>query len=228
MSNEIQALIEAIELLEAATYRSQAMAVIADGKNYVTAAAAKLQKSRFSPSARLEFRSRVSGTIRRGAHLIADLAFQAGGGEQGKYPRDRVTEYINAQQRFLSDWYVQIHDEQRLVGGVNRAQMYADSLMGLYNEIWNSGKQESSGMPPLPAVPRDGTTQCLVNCRCHWEVQRGDDGEWLAYWRLSPVEHCDTCKCRAKHWSPLTLRAVGSNWVAEESRRPVTCDLYVS
>ncbi len=223
--NEIKKLLAIIELMEAVTFRSQAQAIIAAGRAYVTAAAAKLQHSRFSPSARLEFRARVSGMIRRNAQAIANLGWQAGGGESGKYPRADVSRYVETQQRYLSKWFIQIRDEQRLVGGAGRAKMYADSLMGLYNEMWNLGKHDDTDMPKLPAVPGDGSTLCLINCHCHWEIERYSEG-WHAYWRLSPVENCDTCHCRAKHWNPLTIRAVGGGWVTEISNAPATCDLY--
>ena len=60
------------------------------------------------------------------------------------------------------------------------------------------------GMPDLPAYPGDGSTQCLTNCRCSWQVSENED-EWLAYWTLGVAEHCPDCVQRAGDWAPLRL-----------------------
>jgi len=115
-----------------------------------------------------------------------------------------------------------------VTGGAQRANLYAQSLEGLYNEMWARAMQDSQGMPDLPAQPRDGTTLCLTNCQCRWRVVRDKDSEtprWLAYWTLSPVEHCATCKCRARRWNPLTLTFLGGRWDTKESSRS-QCELY--
>jgi hypothetical protein len=52
----------------------------------------------------------------------------------------------------------------------------------------------------LPWLPRDGSTRCLTNCCCKWELEIIDKvGEFYVLqctWRLGPVEHCDDCKER--------------------------------
>jgi len=49
---------------------------------------------------------------------------------------------------------------------------------------------------------------CLTRCRCHWriEVLDKEKGDYDCFWELSPVEHCQTCKERAKAWNPLQIR----------------------
>lgn len=70
---------------------------------------------------------------------------------------------------------------------------------------WWSGK--TAGWP-LPAMPGDGTTQCIVQCKCSWVPKNLDyktmTGDW--YWRMnSSAEHCQTCEVRASTWNPLRV-----------------------
>jgi len=55
----------------------------------------------------------------------------------------------------------------------------------------------------LPWLPKDGSTECLVGCKCYWElIVIGEDKEWKtvqATWRLRPAEHCDDCIDRRDH-----------------------------
>ena len=46
------------------------------------------------------------------------------------------------------------------------------------------------------------------NCRCSWEIKWIDKkkGDADAYWRLSAVEHCQTCLARAEMWNPIRIR----------------------
>ena len=60
---------------------------------------------------------------------------------------------------------------------------------------------------PLPAMPRDGTSQCLSNCGCAWEIAELDgDGNYDCTWQLGKTENCQTCRQRAADWSPLQIR----------------------
>jgi len=49
----------------------------------------------------------------------------------------------------------------------------------------------------LPWIPRDGSTECLNRCHCHWSnaiVER--QREWMlikSTWRLGEADHCSTC-----------------------------------
>lgn len=223
-------LIAQIELLEAATFRSRVKAIISKARQIVIDAVDVLNNSRFSPSARLRFRSRVSGIMRRNGHVVADLGWQAGGGKEGDFPRERLNNWMANQQQLLSQWFLAIRDTGTIPGGKARAQLYAKSLEGLYNEYWGLAQQATAGAPPMPAYPRDGTTDCFNNCQCRWEGPKRVevDGEtvWRAWWRISPVENCDTCLCRAEHWNPLTFRAVGDQWREEPSNGPVLCELF--
>jgi hypothetical protein len=57
----------------------------------------------------------------------------------------------------------------------------------------------------LPWIPGDGSTRCLVNCRCRWDLRiikvdkKSGDKTVKAVWRLSPAEHCEDCLDRNGH-----------------------------
>lgn len=227
----LEQLLETIRLMESATFRAQAQAIVTAGAQYVAVAADELAASKFSPSARLNFRSRVSGMLRRAAAQVLDLGWQAGGGDPGKAPADIQREYMDNQQTHLSAWFGQIKQTQAIPGGIGRAQMYANSLMGLYRQGWEAAQRLITGMPKLPAEPRDGSTICLMNCMCRWEIVKKSNTEFWAYWKLSPVESCETCLCRGARWNPLKIikrpaaTPGGDAWweFVEESG---TCRLY--
>lgn len=85
-------------------------------------------------------------------------------------------------------------------GWAARAQMYAESI----KNPWWAGR--TRGLP-LPAMPGDGTTQCLTNCGCAWEIDElAGDGNADAYWRRAKDDSCQTCVEREQQWSPLQIR----------------------
>ena len=74
-------------------------------------------------------------------------------------------------------------------------------------EAFERGNAAAYGVSDLPAYPADGTTQCKKGDKCHWEIEQLDgEGNYDAYWRLAPAEHCPTCDERAQLWNPLEIR----------------------
>jgi len=222
---QTDALTEALRLvllLEARTYRNQAKQVITQALQDATTAADALAASRFSQSARLTFRSRISGMLRRSAPALAQLGWWAGGGA-GKPPPEIARNFIDEQQKFLSRWFLQIKAAGDLVGGAARARMYAQALEQVYQKAYMAAKSAKVGLPPLPAYPCDGSTRCRTNCNCYWEgpLEREDDnGRYYAlYWRLRPGESCDDCIRRATvQWNPLKVVNVSGVWTFEEGK----------
>lgn len=109
---------------------------------------------------------------------------------------------VEAQIKFLRNWAVEIQDEAQFRLGWNaRAALYAQ---GIGQSYWKGATK----MLPLPAMPRDGTSQCLGNCTCSWEIVELDgDGNYDCTWRLGATErHCQTCPQRARDWAPLQIR----------------------
>gem|GEM_PF-2992585 len=209
-----------VRLLEARTYRHQAKALIAQAVAEVEAAAAALEASRFSQSARLTFRSRVSGMLRRSAPAMAQLGWYAGGGT-GKPPPEIARTFIDEQQQFLSRWFLQIKAAGALVGGAVRARMYAQALEQVYQRAYMAAAGQKVGLPPLPAYPRDGSTRCKMNCNCYWEgpLKREDENGvyYELYWRLRPGESCEDCIRRATvQWNPLRIINLNGIWIFAE------------
>lgn len=87
-----------------------------------------------------------------------------------------------------------------------RARMYAHSSRATF---W---RQAVGVDVKLPAVPGDGSTDCVTNCRCRWsfEYERNRRGRViavLAKWNILPGENCATCVDRAAQWNPLRIPA---------------------
>lgn len=114
-----------------------------------------------------------------------------------------------------------IEDEKFLRAMKNRAALYANSVVEPY---W---KASSFGLP-LPAYPGDGTSQCMTSCKCSWNIVPLDknQGDYDAYWVMSPAEHCQTCLQRAHDWNPLQIR--GWNLVVPAYREKVDTDAVTS
>lgn len=115
--------------------------------------------------------------------------------------RTAVVTDLATQLRFLNKFAVEVQDGKEWQKGWNsRAAMYASSIQTPY---WRAFTR----MLPLPAMPGDGTTPCLVNCKCSWDLQELDgDENYDCYWRLGAVEHCQICRQRAINWAPLEIR----------------------
>lgn len=63
----------------------------------------------------------------------------------------------------------------------------------------------------LPWMPGDGSTRCLVNCKCRWVLKvvkidkKSGDKTVRAVWRLSPAEHCEDCVDRNGHVETIVV-----------------------
>jgi hypothetical protein len=81
-----------------------------------------------------------------------------------------------------------------------RANLYAGAMRSTYS------KGRTLGLP-LPAHPGDGSTRCLVNCKCEWRIQQvGTNDDYDCYWRLGSAEHCPDCVSRSRRWAPFRIR----------------------
>ena len=95
---------------------------------------------------------------------------------------------------------------QIATGELSEKQIAARSEMYLHSarEMFEKARSRAQGAPELPAYPGDGSTICLTNCRCFWELEKRPD-RWLAYWRITAAESCATCIERAGEWAPYEL-----------------------
>lgn len=114
----------------------------------------------------------------------------------------QVTAYVETQLQFLDNFAFVIQTGAEWQAGWNaRAALYAEGIKAPY---WKGRTK----ILPLPAMPGDGTTQCLTNCRCLWDVVVVDEeaGDYDATWTLGVADHCQTCLERSEQWAPLQIR----------------------
>jgi hypothetical protein len=120
-----------------------------------------------------------------------------------KRAQQAIADDLKTQLDFLSQFRTEIQEADEWKNGWNaRAEMYAKSIQTPY---WRGATR----MLPLPAMPGDGTTQCLTNCKCAWNVIPVDEeaGDYDAYWIYGATErHCQTCRERQSQWAPVQIR----------------------
>lgn len=129
-------------------------------------------------------------------------AYVSGQGDSRDVPRKVVDGYIRTQLDFLAAFRDEIKASAEWSNAWNsRAQMYAESIKA----PWWSGKTRDW---PLPAMPGDGTSQCLTRCKCAWRIDELEgDGNADAYWIYGATEgHCQQCIERAAQWNPIRIR----------------------
>lgn len=151
----------------------------------------------------------MQGAIRM-AYMHQAIAGSPTGREDLLSPEDRarVEASIEEQYGYLAKFAAQVaHDVKvgnPLTDIQNRAALYAKSSEA---EYW---RQATSHLN-LPAIPRDGSTECLSNCQCSWHLECGDKGVVKATWKLGKADHCPTCVKRSLQWNPLIIQTGGRN-----------------
>lgn len=113
----------------------------------------------------------------------------------------QIADQVAAQRQYLRAFRDEIKASGEWKPAWNsRAQMYAQSVKAAY---WTAKTRGYA----LPALPGDGTTQCLTNCGCAWEINDlAGEGNADCYWRRSKDDSCQTCIEREQQWSPLRIR----------------------
>lgn len=151
------------------------------------------------PSKVFAWRDEVASQL----HRYHQAAYLAAGGPETPAGRKAVEQNIATQLAFLGQFAVEIQGAEAWQAGWNaRAAMYARSIQVPFN-------RGVTRLLPLPAMPGDGSSQCLVNCKCFWRVDWIDEanGDANAYWVMGGTEHhCQTCPQRAAEWNPLQVR----------------------
>lgn len=173
--------------------------LIARLQKLIDAATGKLIDN-LSPAQIREYHTIMEELLTR-YHLAA---YMVGAGTQTVtgLARERVTAAVAGQLAYLEVFIDEIRDaDTGDMGWSARARMYGESI----GESYWAGK--TRGLP-LPSLPKDGTTQCLTNCKCRWDVKTIDEGkrDYDAYWKMSKAEHCQTCTQRAQEWNPIRIR----------------------
>ena len=135
--------------------------------------------------------------------FIAQYVY-AHGGPQSMTQADwgRIGAMVKPQYAFLRNF------EQDLIDG-KLSEAQAKARLRMYTkasrQAFEQGRAYAQGLPRLPAYPGDGSTQCLSNCACHWDIDE-QPTEWLAVWTLGAAEHCPDCLQRADDWAPYRVQ----------------------
>lgn len=107
--------------------------------------------------------------------------------------RKELDARIDAQLKYLDGFVKDLK-----AGTITMAQ--AQARAALYSGA-TRGTFYATRYPGLSAVPGDGSTPCLGNCKCSLEERKG--GVW---WVLHPAEHCSGCVDMASG-SPYAMEA---------------------
>ena len=124
------------------------------------------------------------------------------GGRENMTPADygRLGGILQEQYRYLQGFADDLAQGKLTLGQAQyRARMYIDSA----TQAFERAKAASYGLT-LPQYPGDGSTQCLSNCRCEWDIKENST-EWLCYWRLGEAEHCPDCLDARQLYSPYVV-----------------------
>ena len=111
---------------------------------------------------------------------------------------DLVNDQINYMNGFASDI---------AAGSLSAAQIAARTAMYFASSqaAYSYGKASKYGLI-LPAIPRDGSSECKMRCLCSWRIVEHDD-RWDCTWSLGypRTEHCPTCVSRSSTWNPYVV-----------------------
>ena len=104
--------------------------------------------------------------------------------------RAALEKTIDGQIGYLDAFAETINPSEWSDGIESRAASYGQALKGSW---W----QGAVGDFDAPAYPGDGSTACLGNCGCSWEMR--DDG---AFWVRGKSDSCADCVQREQDWAP--------------------------
>lgn len=113
--------------------------------------------------------------------------------------RALIVEAAQVQLEYLNGFAAAIAAGGWAAGYQARAGLYALAIKTTY---WQgvAGKIDIT----LPGYP--GTSECLSNCGCSWDIQQVKGG-YDAYWRRGKRDSCDGCRAREAMWSPYKIRS---------------------
>lgn len=144
----------------------------------------------------------------KGAHVSTAAIGKGGWDLMG--PRDwgRIGTPVRNQYKFLAG-FASTLDEKRDVVTLryiqNRARLYGEAIV-------QSAVRSEAGFwfeDELPWLPRDGSTRCLMRCKCMWRLEITERRQTFnivqATWVLGVADHCETCLERNGHIEVLKV-----------------------
>lgn len=117
----------------------------------------------------------------------------------------RVGSEVKKQYRYLHNFAEHIAENREslsLRAIQARAHMYGNAsrhtaVLMQAGEFAGGTRRKPGRFKGLPWMPGDGSTECLINCKCHWELKvigtTKDSKLVRAVWKLSVAEHCADC-----------------------------------
>jgi hypothetical protein len=125
---------------------------------------------------------------------------KGGWGEMTQSDWGRIGAALKKQYKYLHGFAQDIaaNRDNIALGSIQaRANMYGNSAGYMVMLLSVDGDILSQ----LPWLPKDGSTECLTNCKCVWVctiVNKKPDVQTVrAVWRLRPAEHCEDCADRS-------------------------------
>ena len=112
--------------------------------------------------------------------------------------------FLRKQWGFFQKFVRQIKAGSLTAGNIiRRAKMYFEAVKGRFS----AGRAAAHGVR-LPAIPGDGSTECLSYCKCSWYLIDIDPDTVHAFWRLGLYvqEHCRDCLRRSGEWNPYIVK----------------------
>ncbi len=114
----------------------------------------------------------------------------------------RLGGILQEQYRYLQGFTEDIASGKLSLGQAQyRARMYINSS----TQAFERARAAGFGVE-LPQYPGDGSTQCLTNCKCEWDIKFDEDASaFVCYWKLGYAEHCPDCLDAAQLYNPYIV-----------------------
>ena len=132
-----------------------------------------------------------------------DMYSMGAGGRNSLSQKDWGKIGSMVKEQYGKDGYLKGFYDSIASGNMSEGQIAARSRMYINSANESMWKGITNDLPtkpgqnyPLPFYPGDGSTECMTNCLCQWDIIPTDNG-YDCYWRLSSAEHCPTCISRS-------------------------------
>lgn len=143
----------------------------------------------------------------RELHTSAAAIGKGGWGSMSQSDWGKLGNVLKKQYKFLHNFAQDI--------AANRDSISLDAILARAKMYGNAARYSAALIAAgilaamLPWLPGDGSTECLVNCKCFWQLDvtssDKDTKTVLAVWHLRPAEHCDDCVNRNGYTETLVV-----------------------
>ena len=134
-----------------------------------------------------------------------DLYAMGAGGRNNMSARDwgRIGAMMKEQYKYLRPLFELI--EQGKISPAQAAARLSMYINSANEALWKALTRDLGF--DLPAYPGDGSTECLTNCKCEWDIVELPGIGYDCYWVVEhEAENCDDCIGRGVDWKPWRYR----------------------